>query len=249
MQIAILGDVHGCVRHAATVVGALGVDVAIQVGDLGAYPSIDALPDGDRAFVDAYPEQRDVFALVDGELQVDAGAPTYFVSGNHDSRDWLCSLHTIGPVAPIDPGGAFWHVQCGTTMEVGGRRFGFLGGIEEPAAGHDLDLAAAARLDRVDVLITHDGPYGLATWEGRTQGSPKLTRVIDDLQPLLHLHGHYHHRNGPRRYGRTTSYGLAQLIPPGRRGRTRTVAEGSVGIVDTASLTFDYVAPERIGAV
>ena len=58
IRIAFRGDVHGCVRHTASVVNTLEVDLAIQVGDLGAYPSYDTLPAGDRAFVDDNSAQK-----------------------------------------------------------------------------------------------------------------------------------------------------------------------------------------------
>lgn len=245
MRIAFLGDVHGCVRHATSVVNTLDVDLAIQVGDLGAYPSLDALPAGDRAFVDANPAQGDIFELLDRGLRLDVAAPVLFVTGNHDSSAWLTSLHDGVAVVAIDPWQTFFHVACGETLEIAGRRFGFLGDIEEPDSGHDIDLAAAERLhNNLDVLITHDGPFGLATWQGKTQGSAKLLRLIDEICPRLHIHGHYHHRNGPRRYGPTTSYCLAQLVPPRDQDAIGTVADGSVGILDTTTLAFEYVSVE-----
>lgn len=39
MRIAFLGDVHGCVQHAVAAVRVLNVNLAIQIGDLGAYPN------------------------------------------------------------------------------------------------------------------------------------------------------------------------------------------------------------------
>lgn len=247
MRIAFLGDVHGCVRHAAAAVRTLDVDLAIQVGDLGAYPSYSDLPAEDREFVDTNPAQGDIFRLLDGSLTLDLDVPILFVTGNHDNADWLRSLHHGQGVAPIDPLGAFAHVACGTVLEVANLRFGFLGGIEAPEWGLDIDLAAAASLGGIDVLVTHDGPYGLATWEGKIQGSAKLTQVIDEVQPRLHVHGHYHHVNGPRTYGRTTSYGLAQLVPPVDRNPDQHVADGSIGILDSVTLEFAYVSANQLG--
>lgn len=240
MRIAFLGDVHGCVRHAAAAVRALDADMAIQVGDLGAYPGYADLPDDDREFVDANPAQGDIFGLLDGSLTLEVDIPIHFLTGNHDDADWLNSLHSQESIVPVDPLGVFRHVACGTVIGTAGLRIGFLGGIEDPEYDLDIDLGAAAHLDGVDVLVTHDGPYGLATWEGRTQGSPKLARLIDVLQPRLHVHGHYHHVNGPRVYGRTISYGLAQLVPPLDRNPDQHIADGSIGIVDTATLRFTY---------
>jgi len=249
MRIAFLGDVHGCVKHAACVVNALDVDLAVQVGDLGAYPSYADLPAGDRAFVDANPSQGDIFRLLDRSLTLDAAVPILFVTGNHDNADWLGSLHDHEAVVAIDPGRAFFHVACGKTVEFAQLRIGFLGDIEEPEAGHGIDMTLAAGLRGVDVLVTHDGPFALATWQGRTQGSVKVARLIAELRPRLHVHGHYHHRNGPRRYGPTTSYGLAQLVPPLDHNPNQEIGDGSVGILDTTTLVFDYVPAERTAAV
>jgi len=246
MRIAFLGDVHGCVHHAATAVRALDVDLAIQIGDLGAYPSYADLPAEDREFVDTNPAQGDIFRLLDGSLTLDVEVPILFITGNHDNAEWLKSLHGGQSVVPIDPLGIFAHVDCGTVLDVADLSFGFLGGIEAPEWGLDIDLAAAASLAGVDVLVTHDGPYGLATWEGRTQGSVKLARLIHEIQPRLHVHGHYHHVNGPRTYGQTRSYGLAQLVPPLDRNPDQCIADGSIGLVNSATLEFAYISANQL---
>jgi hypothetical protein len=136
---------------------------------------------------------------------------------------------------------------------VAGQRIAFLGRIE--SAGYmDLDGAAYASLlaaepGSVDILVTHDGPYGMCQdWHGRTEGSAKLTGLIEHLRPRLHVSGHYHHENGPRRYGRTLSYALAELVYP-RTNRRRPeranpeqrVASGSIGLLDTQTHAFEYI--------
>lgn len=87
----------------------------------------------------------------------------------------------------------------------------------------------------------------MAIWEGTTQRSMKLTELIDEMQPSVHVHGHYHHVNGPRRYGRTRSYGLAQLVPPLDRNPEQRVVDGSIGILDTTTLEFTYVLASELG--
>ena len=59
---------------------------------------------------------------------------------------------------------------------------------------------------------------------------------------------HYHHPNGPRQYGRTTSYALAQLVRP-RASRWEAapvnpeqhVTAGSIGLLDTETGVFEYI--------
>ncbi|OLT13681.1 hypothetical protein BJF79_20060 [Actinomadura sp. CNU-125] len=60
----------------------------------------------------------------------------------------------------------------------------------------------------------------------------------------MHVSGHYHHENGPRRYGATVSYALGQLVQPKVKGGEpfnprQEVMPGSIGLLDTE--TFEYV--------
>lgn len=269
MKIAFVGDVHGCVLHALGAVvmlskrRAIRLDAVIQVGDLGAYPTPERWDEAGRRFGAANPAQGDFFRLLDPPPRLAEGVrlalvqvPAFlFVSGNHEDHDWLATLHQAGaaPITPVDPLGAYQHVACGHIVEIAGQRTAFLGLIEAPDE-MDLDQDAYARLlatepSRVEVLVTHDGPYGMS--QGRhahIQGSAKLTRLIQHLQPRLHVSGHYHHQNGPRRYGQTVSYALDQLVrPKTRRGDPRpvnpgqAVTPGSIGLLDTETNDFEYI--------
>ncbi|SEG95772.1 Predicted phosphoesterase [Nonomuraea solani] len=277
MKIAFVGDVHGCVLHAlgAAVLlqdrRGIRLDAVIQVGDLGAYPSAERFDESSRRFGRDHPAQGDFFRLLDPSPSFAEGVrlalgkipSVLFVSGNHEDHDWLASLHEAAgaEVVPVDPLGAYRHVACGNVVEVAGQRVAFLGLIEVPGK-MDLDESAYARLTAVepggvDILVTHDGPYGMSRdRRGNVQGSPKLTRLIEHLRPRLHVSGHYHHPNGPRRYGRTTSYALAQLVRPkitrwepepvnpGQR-----VTAGSIGLLDTETGGFEYIEDEWLADV
>ncbi|MGW4566558.1 metallophosphoesterase family protein [Streptomyces sp. NPDC004561] len=268
MKIAFIGDVHGRVLHALGAVMLLQakrrrLDAVIQVGDLGAYPSADRFDEPSRRFHEDNPAQGDFFRLLDPSPRVEAGvraalaqlAPILFLSGNHEDHEWLASLHERyrADVVPVDPCGAFHHVVCGHVQEVAGERVAFLGLIE--AVGKmDFDQAAYSRLlatepGSVDVLVTHDGPYGMSrSRRGEVQGSEKLSRLIEHLQPRLHVGGHYHHENGPRYYGRTASHALAQLVDP-KRDRwqpepvnpEQRITAGSIGLLDTETYAFEYI--------
>lgn len=275
MKIAFIGDVHGCVLHALGGVlmlqhrRGLRLDAVVQVGDLGAYPDVDRFDEPSRRFLPLSPAQADFFRLLDPtpELAADvrdalAQLPqVLFVSGNHEDHEWLAALHEASgtDIVPVDPLGALHHVVSGHVMEIAGLRTAFLGLIESPTMDYD-EAAYAALLDAepgsVDVLVTHDGPHGMSQWRGELQGSPKLSRLIERLQPALHVSGHYHHENGSRRYGRTVSYALAQLVgpkatqyrPEGVNPRQQVTA-GSIGLFDTETHEFEYVHDDWLAEV
>ena len=277
MKIAFIGDVHGYVLHALGALLALQnqrgirLDAAIQVGDFSAYPSLERMDRPSQRFAAGNPAQKDFLRLLDPSPDLasvvrqafDHLPELLFVSGNHEDFEWLAELHQThaADVVPVDPLGGFRHVECGRQVDVVGQNVAFLGRIESP--GYlDLDDDAYARLlaaepGSVDILVTHDGPYGLCqNWHGHTDGSPKLSRLIEHLQPRLHVSGHYHHENGPRRYGRTVSYALSVLVTPktNKRGlehanATQRVSPGSIGLFDTETGSFEYLHDDWLADV
>ncbi|WP_433180786.1 metallophosphoesterase family protein [Actinoallomurus sp. CA-150999] len=268
MKIAFFGDVHGCVLHAlgAAVMlarhRAVELDAVIQVGDLGAFPAPERWDESSHRFGADNPAQGDFFRLLDPQPRLAGGVrlalqqipPFLFLSGNHEDHQWLAGLHnaSAAAVTPVDPLGAYHHVTCGHITDVAGQRIAFLGKIECPDS-MDFDHDAYTRLltiepGSVDILVTHDGPYGMSSWRGITQGSRKLSKLIERLQPRLHISGHYHHENGPRHYGATTSYALGQLVRPKVDIRDsqpvnprQQITPGSIGLLDTRTYAFEYI--------
>ena len=267
LKIAFFGDVHGRVVHA---LGAalmlqqrrgIRLDATIQVGDLGSFPSPERLDEATRRFIVANPAEGDFFRLLDPSPRLAEGVrsvleqvPAFlFVSGNHEDHAWLASLHHAAgaAVTPVDPLGAYRHVACGNVIDVAGQRTAFLGLIESGEMDYDreaYDRFLAAAPGSVDILVTHDGPHGLSEHRGIPQGSAKLSRLIEHLQPRLHVGGHYHHQNGPRRYGSTLSYALADLVGAKTNHRTsepinprQHIKAGSIGVLDTETYDFEYV--------
>jgi Icc-related predicted phosphoesterase len=277
VKIAFIGDVHGCGLHALGALVALQrhrgirLDAAIGVGDLGAYPTPERMDGPSQRFAAENPAQAEFFRLLDPPPELSAAVhlalqqvpPVTFVSGNHEDFEWLAHLHEAqaASIVPVDPLGVFRHVVCGHVAAVAGERIAFLGRIESPGY-MDLDSAAytsllAAETGSVDILVTHDGPYGICRdWQGLTKGSAKLTRLIEHLQPRLHISGHYHHENGPRRYGHTRSYALAELVYPKTSRRRpdqanpeQRLAPGSIGLLDTQTHAFEYIHDEWLTEV
>ena len=106
-------------------------------------------------------------------------------------------------------------VLDGETTEIGGRRFGFIGGglrtpMHTPYEISDEDYAAkVAAIGAVDVLCAHippDVPELLYDVEARRmeRGSAALLEAIRDTQPAVVLYGHVHNPLVRRtRIGRT----------------------------------------------
>jgi hypothetical protein len=270
MRIAFVGDVHGCVFHALGALATLWyrrkleLDAVIQVGDLGAYPSAQRMDGASGRFLSDNPAQGDFFRILNPSPWTANGVsramrvlpPVHFVSGNHEDHQWLSEMHSAAgnaPVVPVDPLGVFHHVACGNLVKLAGQRIAFLGRVECPGAMDFDEVAYAKLLSRdpgsVDILVTHECPYGIGQgWKGQIQGSPKLTQLIEHLQPRVHVSGHYHHQNGPRSYRDTSSYALAELVYPKRNPRypdhvnpEQRIESGSIGILETDTYQFEYL--------
>ena len=263
MKIAFIGDVHGRVYHALAAVLTLQerlggqLDFIIQVGDLGAFPDPGRLDEATRRFA-----ERDQSELHFSHLLGAKGAlarqlsaartrlpgPIYFIRGNHEDMDWLAGLRKESGehATPVDPFDLFHHVEDGAVIDFAGFRIAFLGGVEYGAQdetrleGEALDKLRALAPGSVDLLVTHDAPYGVAVgYSGNTQGSQMITDLIQVMQPAYHIAGHYHHMIGPNMSGRTTYIGLASLFP-GRRGGP-PLQDGSLALLDTASGELRFV--------
>ena len=267
MKVAFFGDVHGRVLHAlgAAVMfqkrRGTRLDALVQVGDLGSFPTPERLDEATRKFIVVNPAEGDFFRLLDPSPRLAEGVraaleqvPAFlYVSGNHEDHEWLAARHQAADavVTAVDPLGAYRHVACGNVIEVAGQRTAFLGRIESDTMDYDpeaYDGLLTAEPGSVDILVTHDGPYGLSEYRGMVQGSAKLTRLIEHLQPRVHVGGHYHHQNGPRRYGSTVSYTVADLVGTKANRRTgepvnprQQIKAGSIGVLDTETYEFEYV--------
>jgi predicted phosphodiesterase len=148
-MIAFIGDVHRSFDRLAVAVAGLpaGVEVAIQVGDLGLHRD-DLAPAG--------PGVPPLSRVV------------YYVTGNHDHEP---SYRGIAQPTEMAPNLVF--VPRGTVLELDGRRIAFLGGgdsiIDRADRRVDVDwwpeeqvsMADIARFEgagRVDLLVCHTPP-------------------------------------------------------------------------------------------
>lgn len=258
MLIGFVGDVHGLVYHAIALVAtwqrktAKKLSMVVQVGDMGAYPTLDRMDEPGRRHVAIDPAQADFSRLLQAEglrskcLRVVRGelaAPIHFLRGNHEDFQYLSalSLGESGRTARVDDFDLFRYVPDGTVLQTADLRIAFLGGIETEEPGpRSIDANAYERLMDLgpggfDILTTHDPPYGIGIgYRGQISGSRLVTDLIEHTQPALHISGHVHHLNGPRSHGRTWSWSLNGLIASVRwHPEENGFSMGCLAILDT----------------
>ncbi len=168
------------------------------------------MPDS-RAVIDAAIDKQyaDLFAAMP--------SPTYATYGNVDIPDrWAKHAH---------PG---VQILDGEVVDIGGMRFGFVGGgletpMRTPYELSEADYAAkVAALGPVDVLCAHIPPaIAVLTYDvvarRLERGSAALVDVIAEHQPALMFYGHVHQPLAARaRIGRT------ECINVGHFARTKT---------------------------
>ncbi|MDQ4038602.1 MAG: metallophosphoesterase [Actinomycetota bacterium] len=170
----------------------------------------EGLPDG-RAALDAAIERQyaDMFAAMP--------TPTYATYGNVDIPA-LWEEHAHPGVQIVD----------GEVVEIGGLRFGFVGGglqtpMRTPHELSDADYAAkVAALGPVDVLCAHIPPaVPVLTYDviarRLERGSTALYEAILEHQPALMFFGHVHQPLASR-----TRIGRTECVNVGHFARTKT---------------------------
>ncbi len=164
----------------------------------------DGLPDPAAVVGEAVREQ---YTALFGAMT----APTYAIPGNVDMVDlwpeFTVDDHSAGPVVAAD----------GRVLDIGGLRFGFLGGVPLPPGVErrssgpwtphlltaEVYAERAAALRGVDVLCTHAPPavpelaYDVVTRRGES-GSTALLELIGRERPRAALFGHVHQPLAPR---------------------------------------------------
>ncbi|SRR6266571_359838 len=274
MNIAFFGDIHGRVYHLLAAVvtwqkrTSTVLDMVIQVGDFGA-ERLEKMTQDINVFL-RYPAnnpaQFDFLRVLYAQNQLAAHLrgmrqqiqqPIYFLRGDHDEAAWLRQLSqgVQNQTIPIDPFDLFHYIPDGTIIHCGGMNLAFFGGVEHPERGKEgteHDPAAFTALlgtkgGEVDVLITHEPPYGSSTgFYGQTQGSSLVSKLIETIQPRYHLAGHLHTMLGPKQYGPTTSLGLNQLggllkLKPRQHDPSRTLQQGTMALLHTDTGVLEFV--------
>lgn len=222
----VLGDPHGHWRLGGALLAgyfeAVGSwpDAIFALGDLSYYPDATKLDKASRRHGAKDPEQLTGFdRLLNGkDLHLKPwlkGAPPIdCIGGNHEGHQEMAvvmkqrgdqiSIGTGGHVRLLRSGvvhdytsgdgvsvrvGALWGVAAGD------------GRLAAPMLGKHIQTAEVERLRRSgwDVLLSHDGPRatGMAHREGpEGAGSLDISSLVAPWRDRIHLHGHYHHREG-----------------------------------------------------
>lgn len=234
MRVHVVSDVHGNSRDLA--VAGEGADALVCLGDLilfldyadhsrGIFPELFGVESADhivelrtaRRFAEAREFSARLWAGVDRAAATEAAvrkqyaelfaafpAPTYATYGNVDMPPLWPEYAQEGTT-----------VLDGETAEIGGLRFGFVGGglrtpMRTPYEIDDETYAAKVEaLGEVDVLCSHIPPDVPELCYDRVarrfeRGSEALLEAIHAVRPRFHLFGHVHQPLVQRmRVGRT----------------------------------------------
>jgi Icc-related predicted phosphoesterase len=247
MRVHVVSDVHGATEALSR--AGDGADALVCLGDLilfldyadharGIFPDLFGAENADRMvelrtsrrFDEAFALDRELWAGLDrravieravrkqyAELFAAFPTPTYATYGNVD-------IPALWP----EYAGPGTTVLDGTTAEIGGRVFGFVGGglrtaMRTPYEIEEGEYAAkVAALGRVDVLCSHIPPavpelcYDV-TARRFERGSEALLEAIRTTQPKYALFGHVH-----QPLLRRTRIGRTECVNVGHFNHTRT---------------------------
>lgn len=201
--IAVAGDWHGNTKwalHAINYAATQGANVILHTGDFGY--------DFNQEFLDKITKHLKYHDMT-----------LYFVDGNHEDFFYLYTFPIVEDGTRHITDRVF-HLPRGFRWEWLGNTFMALGGAISPdkegrvpyrewwpdEALSFADISHATRPGNVDIMITHDCPAGvdIPGIANNPYGFPAKTLrdceahrdvlrgIVDEIQPKLLVHGHYH---------------------------------------------------------
>ena len=259
MEIAFIGDVHGRVCHALSVLLAWQserrkpFDLVVQVGDLGVLPNSKTGDVPYDRFVKWDPAVYDLAKLILLD-EVDATLPSrvrehltrpiLVVAGDHDEFASLQNSEVSGLCRPqpVDPHGIFEYVPDGFVHQARDTSVGFC------EAGNP--RALESRLENaMDVLASHEGGFGVgAESDGLAPGPDAMLSFLERRKPAFHVFGHFHHPVAPRRVHETMCVQVASVVTDARSSPNQVVREGCVGVLNTTDWKFEFVSGDWLGS-
>lgn len=259
MEIAFIGDVHGRVCHALSVLlvwqseRKRPFDLVVQVGDLGVFPDprtgevpYDRFEKWDPSVYDLARLilMDGVDATLPGRVREHLARPILVTPGNHDEFEAHRSLDEEEPghPQPIDPHGIFEYVPDGFVHQDRYVRVGFC------EAGDPGGLDSRSE-DAVDVLVSHEGGFGVdAESDGLAPGPDAMLSFLKKRKPAFHVFGHFHHPVAPRRVYDTMCVQVASVVSDARRSQKPVVHEGCMGVLNTGDWAFEFVTGDWLGS-
>ena len=233
-KVMLLGDIHNkrqVLDAALRTAADEGCDVLVQVGDFWLQDCTwrGFVPEHAGVMCSAVHAGLPV-VVVDGNHEV------WPCLSEFRQRDDIAAARGAG--RPLHLGGSLWWADRGSAWSWAGMRFGALGGSASPdrwmprVARHRWEQETTTREDLerllgnaaggLDVLICHDAPEGTT---GLVSGLPwemppylqheadtvqaLLQSAVDETQPAVVFHGHWHQKNRCRLNARSEVVGLA----------------------------------------
>lgn len=213
--VLVAGDTHGdlgwikvLVREAA----AQDCSLILQVGDFGYWEHAG--------------RGRDFLDRAEALLEK-AGIDLWWIDGNHENHTLLRAMYQprddglceVRPHILYVPRGHRWTWQGVTFLGLGGafsvdKRWRIEGESWWPEETiTEGDVHRATEGGAVDVVVSHDCPWGIDCMGSETVGDKdawpeseanrrRLLAVVNEVKPRLLFHGHYHHRHTATLTGR-----------------------------------------------
>lgn len=230
MRLAVFGDVHGKLAQMTLQVALWeakhdeSIHAVLQVGDMGLFEEYEKADSTTKSHVEAGLSGVSYLRVLDGDLPL---YRTYFTRGNHEDFEFLADHQD----ETVDPQGRLMHLRDATIRNIGTHEdqvlIAGLGGIEPAEAKPTMweahvgaryvdpdavDLLLDKEPGSVDVLLTHDAPWGYGLEDNPETGSRMVREVVEHLQPRFHFYGHYHDPPEPFQLGDTRCVGLHQDV-------------------------------------
>jgi len=264
MLIAFLGDIHGRIFHAMAALvtwqkkNGKKFNLIVQAGDFGAFPYPDEYLLNNR-FVKKDPTELDFSRFIESGsivheftrlVESEIETPIHFIRGNHEDFNWLDSLEERNGICDIDELGLVKYIKDGTIHRFMDINIAFLGGADFGSKDKGIiDQEAFERLmeteEKIDILVSHEIYYGIGfSYHGITQGSRKITRLVEKLKPRYHITAHYHHMIGPHQRHGTVHAGLNNLVSPLRGKPGRNLKPGWLAVLDTEASSLKFAKDE-----
>lgn len=222
MNVAVLGDTHGHLTLAYSLVRRWevehneSVDLILQCGDIGAYPDPERADKWTKRFAEKDPDELGFANYVLGtgdalhiladtaDPQYCIDAPMLFIKGNHDDFLWLEQIQrgSTAPV-PVDPYGKIQFLPSGMpyTFTKDGCSLTVLGlGGNAKAGRHFDELASESYSGRELTQVRRhiDAADVLITHDAPygsffpDSGSHDVTELMATSRIPFHFCGHYH---------------------------------------------------------